>query len=125
MTATLTADTATGTIAGHTTQFTPLHREGNTTPALLQMTTTIPLSYEDIVAAVWVLTSFGSDLADLPTDTNNPNNLYSLVMNTIMTSNTQVTDALYEIQNIRPGTDEHADLTDIRALVATAFGREA
>jgi hypothetical protein len=124
MTATLTADTATGTIAGHTTQFTPLHRDGNTTPVQFQMTATMPLSYEDIVAAVWVLACDGFDLADMPTDTSDPFNIYRLVMTTVMTNNSGMADALYEVQDIRPGTEHHVILTDIRALVTAAFGRE-
>jgi hypothetical protein len=122
MTSTLTrpADTATGTLAGHTAMFEPLHRAANTSPVAFTATVTLPLSFEDMVAALWVATA-GMPFDEIDADPASQYSVFQMVLSTVVSFNDLVSDARYEIDKIRPGTDDHAALLTTRALVAATF----
>ncbi len=50
---------------GQVTEFTAAHREFNDTPPAMQLTLTVPMSYEDIAAAYYLFINGGGLLSDL------------------------------------------------------------
>jgi hypothetical protein len=118
-----TADstTATATMAGRTAAFLPMYRDGNDTPIAFHATITLPVSYADLVAALWVVTA-GTPLDELDTDPTDRFGIPAMVMDALVNDNAGVTDALAAIDNITPGSPLAADLARVRAAVTAAFG---
>jgi hypothetical protein len=112
---------ATGTIAGHHTEFTPIHREGNPTPVAFEVTMTVPMSTEDIVAALWVTLNSGYTMADLLNPPCPRFAAQAIVLETLLAEGARVQEALVEIPEVRPGTEEGALLAQLRAFVAEQF----
>ncbi|PFG48670.1 hypothetical protein ATK36_3772 [Amycolatopsis sulphurea] len=58
-------------VGGVATEFVPTHREQNETPILMNLGMVVPVSAEDLVAAMWDGTTYMSqdELADTLTDT--------------------------------------------------------
>lgn len=109
--------TGAGTIAGYNTEVEFLHREpNNTTPVLMYATVTVPLSYDDIVAAVWTATA-GMSLDEVDGDPAGCFGLAKLVLETLVSDNAGVSEARYAIQEIRPGNADYDELCRVRALV--------
>jgi hypothetical protein len=118
----LTANTtpASATIAGQTTGFLPMYRDGNTSPVVFTAVISLPLSVDDLVAAVWVLT-YGCPLDEIPLDPGERYGLPAMVMDTLVGNNFEVTNALALIPEIQPGSEDYALLCQVRAVVAQAF----
>lgn len=112
---------ATGSIAGHEAQFTPLHRQGNDTPVALYATVTVPLSYEDVVAALWHAVSGGITLPEL----DNPATVHWIVLDTITNAMPEVEQACLTIADMTAGGEQWETLTRLRMLVLTTYATDA
>lgn len=111
---TMRTSTGTATIAGHTVQFTPLHRDTNPTRPVLTVGMWFPVSVEDLAAALWVLVStFGNPLADLL----DPTQLHSDIVSTLFNQNREVEDARAEIAEITPDSAAWPLLCEVREIV--------
>jgi len=56
-----TLPTTLGKVNGHRVEFTPTHREDNPTPVVTTMVLAVPMSIEDITAALMYITNGSSD----------------------------------------------------------------
>jgi hypothetical protein len=113
---------ATGTIAGlaetFTAAFSPAHRVGNDTPAVLACTVTMPLSFEDAVAALWVAARNGILQADMV----GPDDLHAMVVYTLVNHNTDVAAARRELDDVADGGPEWQAAMQLTMAVVRAYG---
>lgn len=120
-----TTDLATGTIAGlaetFTTTFSPAHRVGNDTTAVLACTVTMPLSFEDVVAALWVAARNGI----LQEDMTRPDDLHAVVVYTLVNHNTDVAAARRELDDVADGSPEWQAAMQLTMAVVRAYGNSA
>jgi hypothetical protein len=113
---------ATGTIAGFaetfTATFTPSHRVGNDTPAVLACTVTMPLSFEDAIAALWVAAHNGT----LREDMTGPDDLHAVVVYTLVNHNPDVATARRELDTVADGSPEWKAAMQLTMAVVRAYG---
>jgi hypothetical protein len=114
---------ALATINGQTTQFEAHHRMDNPTPAAFEVSFTVPVSFEDIVAAVWVMGNiYGGELNDFTDDPADTFSIHTVVTAMLFNHNNEVGDAHAAIARVQPGTDLAEFLDQVRARVAAAYG---
>lgn len=113
--------TAAATLADRATRFRPMYRDGNDTPIALYATVTLPMSYDDLVAALWVVTA-GIPLEDMDPNPTDEFGILTLTVDILVNDNRGVTNALAEIDTITPGSPLAADLARVRAAVTATFG---
>lgn len=127
MTSTLTRSgtgVAMATLAGRTAMFAPVHPGCDTSPVRFTATVSLPLSQEDLVAALWYATSAlaGVPVEDIDSDPASEYSVFRLVIEAVVGNAFGIADAHAEIRQVAPGTDGHDALIEIRGLVAATFG---
>jgi hypothetical protein len=127
MTSTLVSDPlamaqTTGTMAGHAVKFTAVHREENETPVAVELTMALPLSLEDIEAALWIVINGGMTFDELTDD----DFVRQMVAETLLAEGgSSVTDARLALASFRPRTSEYVIARQIRRRVREVFGTKA
>lgn len=116
-------DTAAGSITGllgetFTAPFSPTHRVGNDTPAVLACTVTMPLSFEDAVAALWVAARNGI----LQEDMTGPDDLHAVVVYTLVNHNADVAAARRELDEVADGSPEWQAAMQLTMAVVRTYG---
>lgn len=112
---------ATGTVAGRAAEFVAVHRQENDTPATASLTMTVPMSLEDITAALWILVSDGYPVADLRED--GPAHVHALVLETVLAEGCSALDvARLNLASIAAGSQQHSALCELRSLVTELYG---
>jgi hypothetical protein len=112
----------TGTVGGHAGEFIPVHRQENDTPVALTLTMTLPMSLEDVTAALWFL------VADYPRDElddvlGDPPYLHRLVLESAHCAGFDELESVrLGFADIEPGTLAHEFLTLVRTRVADLYG---
>ncbi|MGI8310477.1 hypothetical protein [Saccharopolyspora hattusasensis] len=107
-----------GMVNGQVTEFTAAHRAFNDTPAAMQLTLTVPMSYEDIAAAYYLFINGGGLLSDLDDADWARQVLFDTLFND---SAAAIEETRLEMAELEPGTEEHELAQAIRARVAEIF----
>ncbi|MGO1050567.1 hypothetical protein [Crossiella sp. CA198] len=107
-----------GTIGGHATHCLSGLRQQNTTRATVQVSMTYALSYEDLVAVLYVLLTGGMQLTDLAEDAL----AHELVMDTLLNASPSVEQAQVEIGEGGLNAERAEALTHARDRVAQLYG---
>ncbi|MFE0022367.1 hypothetical protein [Amycolatopsis sp. NPDC059021] len=114
-----------GTIGGHATEFLPVHRQANDTPATVTATLTVPLSLEDITATIWYLFC-ESPLQELRDVLADAAYMHRLVLETFLAAGAhEVESERLGLVEVTPGTDGFEHLSLIRERVAHLYGAPA
>ncbi|WP_414943367.1 hypothetical protein [Amycolatopsis sp. cmx-11-32] len=114
-----------GTIGGHTTEFIPVHRQANGTPATITATLTVPLSLEDITATIWFLFN-DSPLEELRNVLADAGYVHRIVLETMLGAGVSTVESeRLGLVEITPGTDGFEHLSFIRERVAQLYGAPA
>lgn len=98
--------------------FTPIYREGNTTVPVITFTACLPLSAEDVTAALWLLVRDGvpvGDLADSPSWT------HELVCETVVANAGELDEVRRSLARMTPTAHGWADLAALRTLVERLY----
>lgn len=112
----------TGTINGHNVEFTSLHREDNDTPVTTSVTVTMPMSVEDLAAALWILVTGGMTFEELTDD----QVARELVLETVFAEGgLKLADARQAMSATRPRTTEHRLARQVQARAVEVFGTPA
>lgn len=113
---------ATATFAGESVRFAPTHREFNDTPVAMNVEVSLPLSLEDITAALWLVIDGGMTFADA---FESPQRTHALVLETMFgNGGCDVASALVDIAEVRPGSFEHGVVSELRQRVHALYGTE-
>jgi hypothetical protein len=98
--------------------FTPIYREGNTTVPVITFTASLPLSAEDVTAALWLLVCDGvpvSELADSPAWT------HELVSETVLANAGDLDEVRRTLALVKPGDAGWDDLAALQGLVERLY----
>lgn len=108
------------TIGDRTATFLPAHRDGTDTPAALTLNVALPVSHDDLAAALWLLVcNYGLTLAELDDDAN----AHMVIVDTLVgESATNVESARFAADALTAGTDDHQLYTAVRARVDALYG---
>ncbi|KAA5836016.1 hypothetical protein F1721_06620 [Saccharopolyspora hirsuta] len=107
-----------GQINGQYTEFEAAHRAFNNTPAALQVTISVPMSYEDIAAAYYTCIVLGGTLSDL----DDVEYAHKLVFDTLINDTGDNIDAARRtMAEAKPGTPEYVLVQAIQARVIELF----
>lgn len=112
----------TGTVAGQAAEFIPVHRQDNDTPVALTLTMTLPMSLEDVTAALWFLVADWphEEIADALADADY---VHRLVLESATCAGFDELESVrLGFADIEPGTLAHEVLIVIRARVAELYG---
>ncbi|PKW13911.1 hypothetical protein [Saccharopolyspora spinosa] len=112
------AKQAYGMANGQVTEFTAAHRAFNDTPAAMQLTLTVPMSYEDIAAVYYLVMNGGGLLSDLDDEAWAREVLFDTLFND---SAENIESNRLEMAELEPGTEEYELAQAIRARVAEIF----
>ncbi|RCW37490.1 hypothetical protein DFQ14_1277 [Halopolyspora algeriensis] len=113
---------ATADVGGRSVEYTPTHREATETPAALSMSVTVPMSLEDITAALWLVIDGGMPLDEL----DDIEFTHRMVVETLITEGSAaVTDARHALAELKPGTARANVAVAVRAKVAELYGQAA
>lgn len=113
---------STGTVGGYGAEFIAAHRQYNETPVALHVTVTVPMSLEDVTAALWWLVADWPrrDLDKVLTDTAF---LHRMVLESVTGAGLdELEDARLGLAEIRPRTAAHKALARVRARVTELYG---
>lgn len=124
--ATFTGDKATArgvvSAAGHCDAFIASHRQDNTTPVLVELTMTVPMSAEDIAAIVYTLV-YDCDDADFADFLSSDEEFRAMVGELVFGHGALgVEDAQTAAGAIKRGTRAHRRLQQIRQRVHELYG---
>lgn len=115
----LNTENATGTVGRHTAEFHPSHRDGNDSAVMTHMHLALPVSHEDLVAALWVLVRGGLEPADLDEDAF----AHRAVLDTVLSIGTfELGHMREEIAAMFPGTDDYELVRQLRRRVTALYG---
>ncbi|MCA1194437.1 hypothetical protein [Saccharopolyspora sp. 6V] len=113
---------AKGSIGGHGVVFQAAHRDGNDTPAAVQVSMTVPMSYEDIVAALYIVATGGMGLDELADD----DMVRRVVVETLLSEDSAfLTSVSVDLEEARSGSAEYALAQALRARVVEVFAPTA
>jgi hypothetical protein len=101
------------------TRFMPIYREANTAPATVTMTVALPLSLEDITAALWIVISGGDTVGRLRDD---PQWTHELVCETVVAEAGKLEEIRLELDAMCQLDEGWSELVALRALVACLYG---
>jgi hypothetical protein len=117
-----TVEMASGSIAGQATRFIPVHRQHNETPATITLAMAIPMSLEDVAAALyhvsdsWTMEELHCFLADA-------DQVRQLVPEALLAAGAdEIESTRLGFADVVPGTAEFEYLAAIRVRVAELFG---
>lgn len=114
-----------GTIGGHDTEFLPVHRQANDTPATVTATLTVPLSFEDITATIAYL-FFDSPIEDLRDVLADAGYVHRIVLETLLAAGCdRVESERLSLADVTPGTPGYEHVCLIRNRVAQLYGAPA
>lgn len=113
---------ASASVAGHATEYIPVHREGDPAPVELELMVSVPLTVEDVTGALWWLVGenwSAADQDDLLTDTEE---LHRMVVELVMAlGGGGVEDARLALEEVRPGTAQARVVQRIRGRVRKLY----
>jgi hypothetical protein len=110
---------AQGRIAGHDVQFVAPYREANPSPVALHATVTVPLSLEDITAALWIIAEDGMSVDELY-DTEFAR---QAVLETLLNcGSSELADAQDTLARLRPGDADYQVANEFRTGTVAVFG---
>lgn len=105
-----------GTIGGQSVRFSPVHREFNDTTSVLTVTVSVPVSYEDMTAALWVAVHGGSTLGEVLDD------VHTVIVEELFNDNGAVDAARLAIAELALGTPEWEQLVQLQLAVLRTYG---
>lgn len=107
---------ASGTVAGRRARFLPVHLEFAETPATTEVTMTLPVSIEDLVAALYCWKGLPlSDLVD-------PTLMSQLIMEGLLYRYKLFLAARREVAALLPSSPEWERVTQLREAVHRVYG---
>jgi hypothetical protein len=116
------ADVVVGSIGRHPVRFSAGHRVGNDTPAVTALEVSLPVSFADITAALWVATGNGVWQTDMAAD---PDAIHAVVAYTLVNHNTDVAAARRELDTVPDGSSAWETVIGLRMAVVRAYGTDA
>lgn len=109
----------TADVNGQTMPFAVALRDGNDTPVAMHFTMRVPVSFEDLTAALWVALLGGLSLYDLADD----EFLADTAFQTLLAeSAADITDARLMLEELTPADDQYAAARATRRRVHEVFG---
>lgn len=113
---------ARGSVGRHTARFIPEHRQDNDTPEALELSLTVPMSLEDVTAALWYLVGCWP-LDELDEALADAAYLHGLVLEVVLTAGmAEVDSERHSLARFTPGTEGYEALCRLRARVAELYG---
>ncbi|MDR7301630.1 hypothetical protein [Haloactinomyces albus] len=111
---------ATGHVDGRPVEFIPTHRDGNTSPATMRVSMTVPVSLEDVTAALWILVDGGMAIEELEDD----EFAHMMVVETLFAEGgTAIAAALAVMDDLPPGSERAETAAMLRARVDKLYGQ--
>jgi hypothetical protein len=99
-----------------------LHRQENSTPVALELTMTVPMSLDDVTAALWILLGFWPR-EELDDALNDADFLRQQVLETVLAAGaSELENARMSFGKQAPGTPAFSALASIRARVSELYG---
>ncbi|MGW4831336.1 hypothetical protein ACWEOG_27395 [Amycolatopsis japonica] len=115
-----------GSVDGHRVQFIPTHRQDNDTNVVTSLVMAIPVSIEDVTAALMFLT-WGASAADVVAELGRPDDaVRGTVMETMFCiGGDELSSQRMRLDEIEPGSWDATRLEMVRARVSELFGPAA
>jgi hypothetical protein len=111
-----------GRVGSNTTRFLPVHRQENETPVALELSLTVPMSLEDVTAALWYLVG-AWPLDELDDALNDAAWLHRMVLEVVLAMGAEALESeRLSLAQIKPGTAGAGALSRLRARVAELYG---